>query len=112
MLWSIWVPLPSGPRCARAVFISRSIHSAAGPGWVKPVMPHMSPPCRNDAQAPLDGWVLHYSLKLIGRLATCLEIDPRLHLGHDSEQHKESAGEAHRGCKQRQRRLDQRDIVP
>ena len=50
------------------------------------------------------------ALYLVRRLAARLEIDPGLHLGYQSEQNEQDAGQTHRGCEQRQRRLDQTDM--
>jgi len=55
--------------------------------------------------------VLHDPPDIVGRLAAGLEIGAHLHLGHDAEQQEQNARKADRRCEQRQRRLDQRDVI-
>src|SRR5579884_1222009 len=89
------IPAASGPRWARAPFIPERIWRASGPGAVKPAMPHTLPPSRGRLLAPRRR-ALDDAADFVGRLAAPLEIDPRLHLGHDPEQNEQHARQAER----------------
>src|SRR5215469_5498864 len=84
-------PSPSGPRWASAAFILVSTALASSLGRVKPAMPHIGLPTAGGCAPPRQGAMLHHPADLVRRAPTRLEIDPRLDLGDDAEQHEKDA---------------------